>query len=362
MMVPAGARPLVAFSPLLRANGFAVAPDQTAGFVEAAGLLGPASIHDLRRAAVAMLGIPPERRAVFDRLFDAHFLGAALPRSSPGEDEDIEAHEPTGHAEDRPEALDEDAPGGEATTAERLSHRTLADRPGDGLRALRRHGPSRLPRRRSRRFQTARDGRVPDLRRALREAARHDGEVLTLPHRKRRWRQRRIVLLIDVSGSMADRTESALRLAHALARVAERLEVFTLGTRLTRITPALRFANPARALERAGGLIADIDGGTRIGEALTAFLSVPRYAGFVRGASVVMLSDGLERGDPAALIAATRRLQRLSWRLDWLSPLVTDGIPQTQAMRAIRPLLDHLGDGATTRAICNHLLNMGEAA
>lgn len=166
------------------------------------------------------------------------------------------------------------------------------------------------------------------------------------------------MLLIDVSGSMADGTESALRLAHMLARVAERLEVFTLGTRLTRVTPALRIANPARALERASGLIADIDGGTRIGEALTAFLSVPRYAGFARGALVVMLSDGLERGEPDALIVATRRLSRMAWRLDWLSPLAVDGVPQTVAMRAILPMLDHLGDGATTRAICDHLLTM----
>ena len=360
-MVPAGVRPLVGFVPLLRVNGFAVAPDQTMGFVEAVGLLGPGGIGDVRRAAVAMLGIPQDRRAAFDALFDAHFLGVPLPDAMPGDEEEAEAHEATGQDVEMPEEPSDD-PGEDATTAERLGQRALVDRPEDALQALRRHGPAQLPRRRSRRFRTARDGRVPDLRRALREAARRDGEVLTLPRRRRQMRQRRIVLLIDVSGSMKDRTEAALRLAHTLARVAERLEVFTLGTRLTRITPALRHRNPAQALDRASRIIADIDGGTRIGEALGAFLAVPRYAGYARGAAVVVLSDGLERGDPAALIAATRRLSRLAWRLDWLSPLTPDGVPQTQALQAILPDLTRLGDGATSQAITRHLLEMGQAA
>ena len=362
MTLPAAARPLVAFAPLLRANGFAVSPDQTMSFLEAVGLLGPRGIEDIRRAAAATMAIPQTRRADFDALFNAHFLGASLPQAVPGDDEEVEAHEATGETTDIPDEPDDDDPGDEATTAERLGHRALADRPEDALAALRRNGPSRLPRRRSRRFQRARSGQLLDMRRTLREAAKQDGEILTLPRRRHRTRQRRIVLLIDVSGSMKDRTESALRLAHTLCRAAERLEVFTLGTRLTRITPALRLHHPARALERASGLIADIDGGTRIGEALTAFLSVPRYAGFTRGAAVVVLSDGLERGEPQTLIAAVQRLTRLAWRLDWLSPLVVDNTPQTEAMQALMPLVDHIGDGSTTQAIADHLLTMADAA
>ncbi len=362
MTLPAATRLFVAFPTLLRANGFAVAPDQTMGFVEAIGLLGPRGIDDVRMAAVAMLAIPQDRRGEFDALFDAHFLGTSLPDAIPGDDEEVEHVEATGETQEIPEDPADDEPGDDATSAERLGHRVLQDRPEDALAALRRQGPTRLPRRRSRRFQPARDGRALDMRRMLREAARRDGEVLTLPRRRRQMRQRRVVLLIDVSGSMAERTEPALRLAHTLSRVAERLEVFTLGTRLTRVTPALRIANPSRALDRAAGLIADIDGGTRIGEALTAFLSVPRYAGFARGAAVVVLSDGLERGDPTALVQATRRLTRLAWRLDWLSPITPDGAPQTEAMRAILPDLDHLGDGSTTQAITDHLLAMAEAA
>lgn len=362
MTVPAGASLLVTFSPLLRANGFAVAPDQTIGFIEAVRLLGPTTIDDIRRAAVAMLAVRQDRKADFDSLFDAHFLGASLPRAMPGDDQEVEAHEGTGDTEEIAEDPAEDEPGDNATALERLSHRALLDQPEDALAALRRHGAERLPRRRSRRFTSARSGRALDMRRALREAARRDGEVLTLPTRRRQTRHRKVVLLIDVSGSMQDRTESALRLAHTVSRVAERLEVFTLGTRLTRVTPALRHPNPGLALDRASALIADIDGGTRIGEALGAFLSVPRYSGFARGAAVVVLSDGLERGDPAALIGAVRRLARLSWRLDWLSPLIAEGTPQTESMRALVPMLDYLGDGSTTQAIADHLLTMADAA
>lgn len=361
MKLPPATELFVSFPTLLRANGFAAAPDQTIGFIEGVGLLGPTGIQDIRWAAVALFAIPQDRRTDFDALFDAHFLGATLPDAVTGDDEDAEAHEGTGETQEIPEDPS-DEPGDDATAAERLSHRPLIDRPEQALARLRRDGASRLPRRRSRRFRPARYGRVLDMRRTMREAARRDGEVLTLPRRARQTRQRRIVLLIDVSGSMKELTDQSLRLAHGLSRAAERLEVFTLGTRLTRVTPALRHANPTRALDRASALIADIDGGTRIGEALTAFLSVPRYAGFTRGAAVVVLSDGLEIGEPDALIIATRRLERLAWRLDWLSPLASDGVPQTDAMQAILPYLSHLGDGATTQAIVDHLLTMAEAA
>lgn len=362
MNLPAAIRPLVDFPPLLRANGFAVAPDQTIGFVEAVSLLGPNGIDDIRRASLALFAIPPERRGAFDALFAAHFLGASLPQTTPDDDEDeAEAHEGTGQSEEIPEEPHDD-PGDDATVAERLGHRRLEGSATAALLSLRRHASARLPRRRARRLRPARNGRSLDLRRALKEAARRDGEVLTLPRQRRQTQQRRVVLLIDVSGSMQADSEQALRLAHTLVQTADRVEVFTLATRLTRVTPALKLANPGRALERASALIADIDGGTRIGEALAAFLAVPRYAGFARGAAVIVLSDGLERGEPDQLVSAITRLGRLSWRLDWLSPLAPEGVPQTQALQAILPNIDHLGDGSSSEAIARHLLTMAEAA
>ncbi len=357
-MLPAAARPFVSFPPLLRQNGFAVSPDQTVDFMAGVDLLGPRSIGDIRQAATALLAIPHERQAEFDALFDAHFLGLALPVTLPADEDDVAAHDPTGGIEERTEIGDESDAGREAARAERLGHRSLQDRTDEALSRLRHHGAASLPRRRSRRYISARSGPLPDMRRALRDASRRDGELLTLPTRRRRERLRRIVLLIDVSGSMKERTADSLRLAHELSRIAEPLEVFTLGTRLTRVTSALRHRSAEQALGRASRLIADIDGGTRIGEALETFLAVPRFAGFARGAAVVVLSDGLERGGPEALVGATLRLSRLAWRLDWLTPLPIGGNPQTGALRAILPYLDHLGDGLTVEAICEHLLTM----
>ncbi|MBY8975967.1 VWA domain-containing protein [Rhodobacteraceae bacterium NNCM2] len=353
---------LIGFSALLRANGFAVSPDQTMDFIAGIGLLGPRSVEDIRRAAIALLSIPHDREEEFHSLFDAWFLGQTLPAAMPGEDEDVEAHEDDG-ASSEADLGDEAPPGLEATVTERLGHRALADLDDLALADLTRRAPARLPRRQSYRRVPARHGRVLDMRRTLRDAARRDGEVLSLSHRRRKLRQRRVVLMIDVSGSMAERTEASLRLAHALARGAERFEAFTLGTRLTRITPAIRLRQRDRALERSAALIADIDGGTRIGEALGAFLAIPRFAGFARGASVVVLSDGLERGTPDALIEATRRLSRLAWRIDWLTPLADDRFePRTEALSAILPHIDALGDGRSTEAISTHILNITRSA
>lgn len=363
MTLPRAARPFVEFPAVLRAHGFPVAPDQTMGFVEAVGLLGPRDMLDIRRAAVAMLAIPNERDAEFDALFRAFFLGQTLAAPVPGEDDEtVEAHEPDGGASEADEGEEISDAGAEATAAERLAARALA--PEDPARALDRFSrlaPGRLPRRRSyRQAPTTRHG-VLDLRRTLREAARRDGDAVILKTRRRKTRQRRIVLLIDISGSMKERTDDRLRFAHALIQAGDHVEVFTLGTRLTRITGELRAPDRARALERVSRLVADFDGGTRIGEALQTFLAVPRYAGFARGALVLILSDGLERGGPEAMIAATRRLSRLAWRLDWLSPLAgaPEYRPETAGLSAVLDDLDALADGSGVAAICTHVLAIG---
>lgn len=184
---------------------------------------------------------------------------------------------------------------------------------------------------------------------------------MVLPRRARKSRQRRMLLLIDVSASMRAETDAALRFAHQLRQSAERAEIFTLGTRLTRITAALAPSNRAEALSRAGALIADLDGGTRIGEALQAFLAVPRFAGFARGAAVTVLSDGLERGEADLMVDAVRRLSRAAWSLDWLTPLAAEPgfAPETEALAAILPDLDHLAPGNGVSAIVNHMLTRG---
>ncbi|RMF40781.1 MAG: VWA domain-containing protein [Alphaproteobacteria bacterium] len=366
MTLPRAVQPFVEFPAILRAHGFAVAPDQTIGFIEAVGLLGPRHMGDIHAAGLAMLAIPHEREAEYDALFRAFFMGQTVAAPAEGEEEgEVEAHEPGGRAQVIEAEEEEAEAGAEASVAERLAHRQFAELGEDAaLAAFARAAPRRLPRRLAYRRAPARQGDRPDLRRTLRQAVRRDGEVLILPRTGRRTRQRRVVLLVDVSGSMKERTEITIRFAHALAQAAERCEAFTLGTRLTRVTPALRLRNRDRALARIGAIVADFDGGTRIGDALEAFLAVPRFAGFARGAAVIVLSDGLERGEPAAMIRAVQRLSRLAWRLDWLTPLAGDAgfAPRTEALAAVLPWLDSLGDGSSAAAIAAHVLNIAREA
>jgi uncharacterized protein len=363
--LPRAAQPFVTFPALLRANGFSVAPEQTTAFLQAVGLLGPRSIEDVRRAAHATLAPPPERRASFDLLFDYHFLGEAAPAIEGAVDRDDEVQvRDEGRGEQEPLYSDEvNETGQGATFAEALSARRLS---GEGdreaLRRFARTAPDRLPRRRGYRRLRSRTGANFDLRRSLREAVRNDGEVLRLPRLTRKLRQRNVLLLIDVSGSMKARTEAHLRFAHALVRAVERAEVFTFGTRLTRVTRALRLKNRDQALAAASEMVSDWDGGTRIGDALQAYLAVPRFAGYARGALTLILSDGLERGDPAAMRDAVARLSRRSWRLVWLSPLATgpDFRPDTEGLKAILPFIDELGDASSAEAVCGHVLAQSE--
>lgn len=363
---PTASGVLLGFGQLLRAHGFLATPEQNIAFLEAVRLLGPNGISDIRNASRSVFGPMPERREEFEALFRAHFLGHALALPS-----DADPEEETEVAEDReatfepPDIEDINEAGQEATTAESRGLRALTGQTDeDHLRRFRRRAGSDLPRRISRRQRAARRGAFPDLRRTLRQGVRYDGDILTLPRRRRRTRQRPILLLIDISGSMKELTDTYFRFAHTLMRVGQRVEVFTLGTRLTRVTKALALRNREQALTRASALVSDWDGGTRLGDAMAAYLAVPRFAGFARGALVVTLSDGLERDGPERLAGATRKLSRLCWKHVWLTPLATDAdfTPQTAALQHISDDLDHLGSGASIDRICTQLLNLERAA
>jgi len=355
----------VGFTGLLRRAGFAVAPEQTIAWLAAIELLGPREIDDIRRAARATLAPPPERFAEFDALFDAHFLGVldTQVEAVPSEDEPARAAEDSSIGPEPEFGDDTHESGAQATTAERLSARRFAPgHEGETLRRFSRALPARVPRRRGYRWRSTRGGTVADARRMFRDAMRHAGEIFRLRQRKRRLRQRRIVVLVDVSGSMKERTQAHLAFAHALARAADAVEVFTIGTRLTRITRPLHLKNREQALARASLVVADWDGGTRIGEALNAFLAVPRFSALARGAALVVLSDGLERGDPTAMADAVARLSRIAWRIIWLTPLAADpGFePRTAGLVAARPFIDVLGDGGSIEQICAHVLDLAE--
>jgi uncharacterized protein with von Willebrand factor type A (vWA) domain len=267
-----------------------------------------------------------------------------------------------GRGQDEPPPTEDASESGAmATRGEALVERRFgASEASDALRRLAREASARLPRRRGHRRLRARRGPWADLRRTLREAARHDGEVMRIGRLKRRARPRKVLLLIDVSGSMKARSEDHLRLAHTLSQAAPNVEIFTFGTRLTRVTRALRPKRREQALAAVAHLVSDWDGGTRIGDALQAFLAVPRFGGYARGAAVVILSDGLERGDPTALRDAVAKLSKRAWRLSWLTPLATGSgfVPQTEALIAIRRFVDDMSDGGSSAAVVGHLLSL----
>jgi uncharacterized protein with von Willebrand factor type A (vWA) domain len=362
--LPRAARTFVSFVALLRANGFAIAPEQTTAFLAAIELLGPRRPEDIRQAGLATLAPPPERRAAYDLLFNIHFLGGEAVDSAEGEDEEVVRLQEEGRGDEQPLRADEaNESGAMAVRAEALAERRFGPAgPSDALRRLAREAARRLPRRRGHRRRRARRGPWADLRRTLREAARNDGEVMRLRRLKRRRRPRKMLLLIDVSGSMKARSEDNLRLAHTLVQATPAIEVFTFGTRLTRVTRALRPKRREQALAAVAHLVSDWDGGTRIGDALQAFLAIPRFGSYARGAAVVILSDGLERGDPTALREAVAKLSRRAWRLSWLTPLAAGPgfVPQTEALIAIRRFVDDMVDGGSSAAVVAHVLSLGQ--
>jgi uncharacterized protein with von Willebrand factor type A (vWA) domain len=222
------------------------------------------------------------------------------------------------------------------TDAERAAARRL-------LARLARRGPQRLSRR-SRPTRRRRD--VHDLRATVRVSLRHDGELIERRFRTPAERPRRLVLICDVSGSMAPYARMLLQYMQACVAARARVEAFVFGTRLTRVTRELVGRDPDRALRRAAEHVQDWSGGTRIGAAL-AELNREHGRRIGRGAMVVVLSDGWDRGDPDELAAEMARLSRCAHRIVWLNPLAADPRyePLTRGMRAALPHVDHLLPG-----------------
>jgi uncharacterized protein with von Willebrand factor type A (vWA) domain len=172
----------------------------------------------------------------------------------------------------------------------------------------------------SRRFEPAHRGRH-DPRRTLRGAMRTGGEAVRHRFKRARVRPRRVVLLCDVSGSMSGYSRALLRFLHAGVISGARLEAFSLGTRLTRITKELTTRDPDQALKQASGAVKDISGGTRLGDTMKEFVDRWGQRGMARGAVVVVLSDGWDRGDVGVLAEQMQRLSRLAHKVIWVNPL-----------------------------------------
>ena len=360
-------RHLVGFCGALRA---ARIPVGLGDDIAAAAALTEVDLGDRReveRALVATLRIRPADRAAFGALFGEWWRATPRPRATP--------------PRPRPSAsvLPRRAPGGTTPAGPAAAGQATAADPGDARgigyspAALLRRKPFdawserdlremdrvigrlalRLATRRSRRLVPTRGQGVPDLRRSLRRAVATGGEALRLARRVRPVERPQLVLLCDTSGSMDPHTRFLLAFALSLRRVVRRAQVFAFNTELTPITPWLSRAALARTFARLAAAVPDWSGGTRIGECLADF--VRRHLPWtVDGRTVVViLSDGLDRGDPAVLARAVAAIQRSARRLIWLNPLKGDPRyqPTARGMAAALPYIDHFAAADTVEAL-----------
>ncbi|MEA2359984.1 MAG: uncharacterized protein QOI62_3244 [Solirubrobacteraceae bacterium] len=337
---------LTRFGRALRRAGLPVGSGRILEFSRAVALLPPG---DLYWAGRATLIARPEDIREYDRIF-AEFFGAEetgfrrAPReATPPTVKTARPGAPSGPADD--DALKAEL--SLASPIELLRHKSFSECTADELEELL-GALDRLviPTRRSRRYRSARVG-DPDFRRTLRASFRTAGEPIDRAWRRRRRTPRRVVLLLDVSGSMATYSRALLFFAHAGVRAHGRWEAFCFATRLTRVTRALATGSPDEALARAAADVVDWDGGTRIGASIKRFLDDHGHRGMARGAVVIVCSDGLEIGDPGTLGEQMERLSRLAHRVVWLNPLKEDPAyePLARGMRAALPYVDVFASG-----------------
>ena len=352
-----------AFATLLRREGIDVALGNVLLFVDALGQVGLDTRAAVYWAGRATLVHRPEHLPTYDRAFAAFWLQRERIPILRAADQPLTLVFDAGDGPqqdefDRPEDDDErhDIRQVRYSPVEVLRHkdfaaythgefdearRLMADlRLGGALRKTRRRKPAR-PRTR----RTAH----PDLRRTVHRSLKLHGEPLQRLFLEPAERQRRVVLLCDVSGSMEPYTRALLRFLHAavVGRRRGRVEAFALGTRLTRLTRELANHDPDAALAAAGRAVDDWSGGTRLGDVLRTFNDRYGVRGMARGAVVVMLSDGWDRGAPGELAAQMARLRRVAHRVVWVNPLkATPGYqPLARGMAAALPYVDEFVEG-----------------
>ena len=372
-------RNVIIFGRVLRGMGLGAQPDRLVLLGQALDAVCLRSRADVKAAARSVLVRSPEEASTFDRAFDLFWSSAVTPQVAHDAANDPMAPQQEADGEPRAQAPEfarpstqrarpnaafvrsdgEDAkPGDEGASAvegdrsftysfaEGLYQKEfsqLSDIEAERARELTRRHVWELGTRRTRRTQRGRGSGAFDHRRTLRESLRRGGEVLSLATRTHRRKQRDLVLLCDISGSMDRYSRLLLQFVHTVRHSVGRVEAFVFGTRLTRITRQIRHRDIREALDDVAANVADWAGGTRIGECLRTFNL--RWANRVlgRGAIVLIISDGWDRGDIDLLAAEMQRLQRSAYRLIWLNPLLGSSRyrPQTVGMQAALPYIDN---------------------
>ncbi|MFG2602550.1 VWA domain-containing protein [Streptomyces sp. NPDC048514] len=351
---------LLGFVRALRAAGLDASTERLHAFLRAVDVLRPGVRADVYGAGRATLCGGHDDLERYERVFAAYFGARGEPPRRP-----VRAAPPprlrlaVRDTAAEPCGPDRGEPPGPptatlASSAEVLRHRDVAGLDAAERAQLRRllaafalHGQTR----RSARRRPARRGEV-DPRRTVRELLRRGGEPALLRRHARVRQPRRVVLLVDVSGSMAPYADALLRFAHAAVR-GGRTEVFTIGTRLTRATRELTHRDPDLAMAALAAAVPDWRGGTRLGGLLREFLDRWGQRGMARGAVVVLLSDGWERGDPELLGAQMRRLHALAHQVVWANPRKARPgyAPLAAGMAAALPSVDAFVEGHSLAAL-----------
>ena len=353
-----------AFARVLRGAGATVSLDSVLTFTDALGELGLGRRDRVYWAGRTTLVHRPEDIPTYDRAFAAFWEQRG--RVGPDEPEPPPVHLTLAVDDeaDRDENDDDEAQAGDEpditlrfSRTEVLRHRDFAaynaaelDEAQRLMADLRLAGSLRRSRRRVRSRRPR--GRI-DLRRTVRAALRAEGEAMRTMHLEAGTRPRRLILLIDISGSMEAYARALLRFVHAAVAGRQKVEAFAIGTRLTRMTRELTSRDPDIALRRAAERVLDWSGGTRLGDGLRRFNDEWGVRGMARGAIVVILSDGWDRGDPEVLGEQMARLSRVAHRIVWVNPLkVTPGYaPLARGMAAALPYVDSFVEGHSLAAL-----------
>jgi uncharacterized protein with von Willebrand factor type A (vWA) domain len=353
----------VAFSQVLRGLGLRVPASSTHTYADALGTIGLEERDGVYWAGRATLIRRPEDIDPYDRAFAVFFEG----RSGDAELAEPEPIRLTIAVDTDDDTADDDDSSGQASddetielrfsAAEVLRHKDFAAYDDDEL-ALAQTLMSELrlvgsPRSSMRLEPTRRATRHPDIRATVRASIRAGGEPALRHYRTPSTRLRRLVLVLDVSGSMEPYARALLRFVHAAVAGRQKVEAFALGTRLTRVTRELTSRDPDVALQAAGTRVSDWSGGTRLGAGLRTFNDEWGVRGLARNSIVVIMSDGWDRGDPDLLAEQMQRLQRVTHRLIWVNPLkVTPGYaPLARGMAAALPYVDRFVEGHSLDAL-----------
>ena len=345
----------VGFACALRRAGLEVSLTSALLYAEALSVCDVGSRTSLYWAGRAALVHRFEDVSVYDAVFGAYWLGESLGTASVAAVSvpvilQVDHADAAGDPDEDPRS-DGDAITLRYSATETLATKDFADYTDSELEEARRlmerlrfAGPTR-PSRRPEPTRSCR-GRL-DVRRTVRAAMRSGGEPMRMHRRVSGRRPRRLVMLLDVSGSMERYARALLRLVHAAVAGRSRVEAFALGTRLTRLTRELSSRDPDRAMRAVSDAVPDWSGGTRLGAGLRAFNDEWGCRGMARGSIVVILSDGWDRGDPEEMSEQMQRLRRVANRVVWVNPLKASPgyAPLARGMAAALPFVDDFVEG-----------------